>query len=95
MKILVACVNGYATSQMMKGKVRQALLELGIKTEKIDEFAIEGNKNFPVGYDIIFCPIGLEEKFKKLNPNTIVIGMKNILSVNEAKEHLLKENIAI
>lgn len=94
MRILVACANGFAVSQMMKGKIEQALLELNCEKEVLDEFAIEGGVKVPTGYDVIFCPEGLVKRFRSdNNKDTVIIGMKNILSVNEAKEHLIENGL--
>lgn len=89
MKILVACANGVGTSLMMKMKVQQALQELNLNISDISHTSISQAKNSAQAFDIVFCADNFVDMFKDAsNKGVKVIGMKNILSVEEAKQRL-------
>lgn len=89
MRVLVSCANGAGTSLMMKMKVEQALKELGIKVREIRHCPISEGKSAAKNYDIVVCAINFVDMFKDAEAKGVkVIGMKNILSVEEAKEKL-------
>ncbi|MDY3986649.1 MAG: PTS sugar transporter subunit IIB, partial [Peptoniphilaceae bacterium] len=88
MKILVCCANGAGTSMMMGMKVKQAFKELGVDA-KVDHTSLSEGKNTWRPYDAIFCSTAFVSNFVDAEKaGKPVIGMKNILSVEEAKEKI-------
>ena len=86
MKILVTCAHGTATGPIMKAKVEQ---EYGIPFETIHHCAISEAKTLARDYDIIFCATSFASIFKNVAAaGTIVIGMRNILSLEEIRQRL-------
>lgn len=86
MKVLVSCANGAGTSLMMKMKVQQALKDLGVNVEKIHHCSISEGKSTAKQYDVVFCSANFVDMFKDAEAAGVkIIGMKNILSVDEAK----------
>ena len=80
MKVLVSCANGAGTSLMMKMKVQQALKDLNVNVE---------GKSTAKQYDVVFCSANFIDMFKDAAAAGVtVIGMKNILSVDEAKTRM-------
>lgn len=95
MKVLVSCANGAGTSLMMKMKVEQALKELGVNIEKIHHCSISEGKSTAKQYDVVFCSANFVDMFKDAAAAGVkVIGMKNILSVEEAKTRMHEVGIA-
>ncbi len=89
MRILVSCANGAGTSLMMKMKVEQALKELGIEVREIRHCSISEGKSSAKNYDVVFCSANFVDMFKNAEMGGVkIIGMKNILSVQEAKDKL-------
>ncbi|GFN36828.1 PTS sugar transporter subunit IIB [Tepidimicrobium xylanilyticum] len=89
MRILVSCANGAGTSLMMKMKVQQALKELGIEIREIRHCSISEGKSAAKNYDVVFCSANFVDMFKDAEAKGVkIIGMKNILSVEEAKDRL-------
>lgn len=89
MKILVSCANGAGTSLMMKMKVQQAFKDLGIKVDEIKHCSISEGKTQARNYDAVFCSQNFSNMFESAEKaGTKIIGMKNILSVDEAKEKI-------
>jgi PTS system ascorbate-specific IIB component len=88
-KILVACANGAGSSLMMKMAVEKATKELGLQVDKIHHCAIAEGKSSATQYDIVFIPLNFFDMFKDAQARgTTVIGMRNVLSADEAKEKL-------
>lgn len=89
MKVLVACANGAGTSLMMKMKVEQAFKKLGIKLTEIKHCSISEGKSQARQYDAVFCSANFVNMFDTAkDKGTKIIGMKNILSVDEAIERI-------
>ncbi|SUO93585.1 PTS sugar transporter subunit IIB [Suttonella ornithocola] len=89
MKVLVSCANGAGTSLMMKMKVEKALKELDIKIDKIHHCSISEGKSTAKQFDVVFCSANFVDMFKDAAAAGVtVIGMKNILSVDEAKTRI-------
>ncbi len=89
MRVLVACANGAGTSLMMKMKVEQAFKELGIEINEIRHCSISEGKSIAKNYDIVFCSSNFINMFKDVEIKGVkIIGMKNILSVQEAKDKI-------
>lgn len=86
MRVLVSCANGSGTSLMMKGKVEQALQELNVHIDNIHHCAIAEGKATAHQYDVVFCSSNFVELFEDAAAQgVLILGMKNILSVDEAK----------
>lgn len=89
MRVLVSCANGAGTSLMMKMKVEQAFKELGIEIREIRHCPISEGKSVAKNYDMVFCSHNFVNMFKDAETRGVkVIGMKNILSVQEAKDKI-------
>jgi PTS system ascorbate-specific IIB component len=89
LKIIVACTNGAGTSLMMKMSVEKATKELGIPVDKIHHCAMAEGKSSASQYDIAFIPLNFIDMFKDAaKRGTVVIGLRNVLSVDEVKEKL-------
>ena len=95
MKILVTCAHGIATGPVMKAKVEQALQEYGIPFVTIDHCAIAEAKTLARDYDVIFCATSFASIFKNAAAaGTTVIGMRNILSLEEIRLRLQDAGLA-
>ena len=95
MKVLVSCANGAGTSLMMKMKVQQALKDLGIEISNIHHCSISEGKSTAKQYDVVFCSANFVDMFKDAEATGIkIIGMKNILSVDEAKTKIKEAGLA-
>ena len=95
MKVLVSCANGAGTSLIMKMKVQQALKDLGIEITNIHHCSISEGKSTAKQYDVVFCSANFVDMFKDAEAAGVkVIGMKNILSVDEAKTRLQEAGLA-
>lgn len=86
MKILVSCVSGMGSSQMIKMKINNVLKRLNI-TATIDHMAIGEAKSVARNYDAIFCSLALVDNFQ-ISEKTKVMGLKNLLSEKEIEEAL-------
>ncbi|MGL5955606.1 MAG: PTS sugar transporter subunit IIB [Brevinema sp.] len=84
MKVLVSCVSGMGSSQMIKMKINKVFTKLGL-TATIDHLSIGEAKSVANNYDVIFCSLVLVENFK-VKDTTKVIGLKNLLSEVEIEE---------
>jgi len=89
MKILVTCAHGTVTGPVMKGKVEQVLQEYGIPYDSIEHCAIAEAKDHAHNYDVIFCATSFTSIFKNVaSAGTTIIGMRNILSLEEIRLRL-------
>ena len=89
MKILVCCISGMGSSQMIKMKINNVLKRLEI-TASVDHKALGEAKSIAKDYDAIFCSLALVDNFKTLK-DTKIMGLRNLLSEVEI-ETALKEN---
>ena len=88
-KIIVSCVSGSGTSMMMRMAVEKAAKELGMQVDKIHHCSISEGKSTASQYDIAVVGLNFVEMFKSAQDSgTTVIGLKNVLSDDEAKEKL-------
>ncbi len=85
MKVLVACLNGMGSSQMIKMKVSKVLKKLGIDAN-VEHMSLGEAKTSARGYDAIFCSNALVENFNVDANQTKVLGLKNLLSEAEIEE---------
>lgn len=85
MKVLVCCANGAGTSMLMSQKVKQALKELNIEAE-VKHTSLSEGKNSSRNYDLVVCSTAFEKEFEQAKKQGVkVIGIRNILSVEEIK----------
>lgn len=89
-KALSCCGVGQATSVLLAKNVKKAFEELGIKgtceSTQVSAGASQG-KNF----DMIFCNRNLVSNFKDAEKlGCRIIGIKNIMSVQEVKDKILE-----
>ena len=95
MKILVTCAHGTSTGPIMKNKVELVLQEFEIPFEKIDYCAIVKAKDIAEQYDVIFCATSFASLFKNTTAmGTVVINMRNILSLEEIRLRLQNAGLA-
>ncbi len=85
MKVLVACLNGMGSSQMIKMKVSKVLKKLGIEAN-VEHMSLGEAKTSARNYDAIFCSNALVENFNVDANSTKVLGLKNLLSEAEIEE---------
>ena len=95
MKIIVACANGAGTSLMMMNKVKQAFKELDYQGKlDISHCSLSEGKSTGRSADLIFCAVNFMKDFDQLKAKGVeIVGMKNILSKDEAKEKILEHNL--
>ncbi len=86
MKILVCCISGMGSSQMIKMKINNVLKKLNISAT-VDHKPIGEGKSMAKSYDAIFCSTALVDNFKDADPNKIM-GLKNLLSEAEIETAL-------
>ena len=94
MKLLVCCGNGAGTSLMIKMNVEKILKKLDVQVDKIYHCAISEGKSAASNYDIVLCSKNFESMFKDaIEKGVKVIGLKNIMSVDEIEKGLRETNI--
>lgn len=95
MKIIVACANGAGTSLMMMNKIKQAFNELDYQGKlDISHCSLSEGKSTGRTADVIFCAVNFMKDFDQLKAKGVeIIGMKNILSKDEAKERILEHKL--
>lgn len=97
LRVIVCCVNGMGTSQMIKMKVEKVFSKLGIKNNVLHA-SIGEAKKIASNYDVVFCPLPYAKEFETaLAKGTKIIGVKNLLSEKELeekiREHILNEPV--
>lgn len=93
MKVLVCCANGAGTSLMMEMKVKKALQDLNINADVCHTSLSEG-KNTSRFYDLVICSTAFEKNFEDSKKKGVkVIGIKNILSLDEIKTKIQEAGI--
>ena len=93
MKVLAACGSGMGSSQIIKMKITNVFLKIGVPLE-IHHCAIAEAKSLAKGYDVVICSKALIDVFDGLDlPNTKVIGLQNLLSEKEITEKLAENGI--
>lgn len=81
MKILVCCISGMGSSQMIKMKINNVLKKLNIAAS-IEHKALGEAKPIAKNFDIVVCSLALVSNFSNIEPNK-VLGLKNLLSEAE------------
>lgn len=92
MSFMVCCANGAGSSLMMKMTMEKVLKKLGIKAGRVHHCALSEGKTASSQYDVVFCAQNFTSMFKDAQAKgTIVIGLRNIMSMQEMEEKM-KEN---
>lgn len=95
MSFMVCCANGAGSSLMMKMTLQKVLTKLGIKPGKLHHCALSEGKTAAMQYDVVFCAQNFLNMFKDAEKKgTVVIGLRNIMSVQEMEEKLKEHGIA-
>lgn len=89
MKILVCCISGMGSSQMIKMKIGNVLKKLNFDAS-IEHKALDSARSIAKNYDAVFCSLALVDNFRDVDPNKIM-GLKNLLSEAEI-ENALREH---
>ncbi|MDO5027109.1 MAG: PTS sugar transporter subunit IIB [Tissierellia bacterium] len=93
MKVLVCCANGAGTSLMMEMKVKQALKQLGLNAD-VSHTSLSEGKNTSRFYDVVVCSTAFEKHFEDSKAKGVkVVGIKNILSLDEIKTKMQEAGI--
>ncbi|MGL4677391.1 MAG: PTS sugar transporter subunit IIB [Brevinema sp.] len=91
MKVLVSCVSGMGSSQMIKMKINKVFTKLGL-VASIDHMSVGEAKSVANNYDVIFCSLVLVDNFK-VKDTTKVIGLKNLLSEVEIEDAIKSQGL--
>ena len=92
MSFLVCCANGAGSSLMMKMTMQKVLDKVGLKPSKIHHCSLSEGKTAASQFDVVFCAQNFANMFKDAEKKgTQVIGLKNIMSVQEI-EHKMREH---
>ena len=95
MSFLVCCANGAGSSLMMKMTMQKALDKLKIKPGKIHHCALSEWKSAASQYYVVFCAQNFKSMFVEAEKKgTVVIGLRNIMSVQEIEDKLKESKIA-
>ncbi len=94
MSFLVCCANGAGSSLMMKMTMQKALDKAGIKAGKVHHCALSEGKTAASQYDVVFCAQNFVNMFKDAEKKgTVVIGLRNIMSVQEMEDKMKEKGI--
>ena len=86
---MVCCANGAGSSLMMKMTLDKVLKKLGIKPGKVHHCALSEGKSSAASYDVVFCAKNFANMFDAAaKKGTVVLGLKNLLSVAEMEQAL-------
>jgi len=89
MNFMVCCANGAGSSLMMKMTLEKVLKKLDIKPGKIHHCALSEGKSAAPQYDVVFCAQNFLNMFKDAEKKgTLVIGLRNIMSMQEMEEKI-------
>ena len=95
MSFMVCCANGAGSSLMMKMTLQKVLTKLNIKPGKLHHCALSEGKSAAPQYDVVLCAHNFASMFKDAEKKgTTVIGLRNIMSVQEMEEKLKEHGIA-
>ncbi len=94
MSFMVCCANGAGSSLMMKMTMQKVLTKLNIKPGKVHHCALSEGKTAASQYDVVFCAQNFTNMFKDAEKKgTIVIGLRNIMSVQEMEEKMREHGL--
>lgn len=94
MSFMVCCANGAGSSLMMKMTMEKVLKKLGIKAGRVHHCALSEGKTAASQYNVVFCAQNFTSMFKDAQAKgTIVIGLRNIMSMQEMEEKMRENGI--
>ena len=95
MSFLVCCANGAGSSLMMKMTLEKTKLKkVGIKPGRIHHCALSEGKSAASQFDVVFCAQNFTSMFKDAEKKgSTVIGLRNIMSMQEMEEKLKESGI--
>lgn len=94
MSFLVCCANGAGSSLMMKMTMQKVLTKLNIKPGKVHHCALSEGKSAAPQFDVVFCAQNFTNMFKDAEKRgTVVIGLRNILSMQEMEDKMKERGI--
>ena len=94
MSFLVCCANGAGSSLMMKMTLEKTLKKVGIKPGRIHHCALSEGKSAASQFDVVFCAQNFTSMFKDAEKKgSTVIGLRNIMSMQEMEEKLKESSI--
>ena len=94
MSFMVCCANGAGSSLMMKMTMQKVLDKVGLKPLKVHHCALSEGKTAASQYDVVFCAQNFANMFKGAQEkDTLVIGLRNIMSVQEIEEKMRENGI--
>ncbi len=95
MSFMVCCANGAGSSLMMKMTLQKVLTKLNIKPGRMHHCALSEGKSAASQFDVVLCAQNFTNMFKDAEKKgTTVIGLRNIMSVQEMEEKLKEHGIA-
>ena len=94
MRVLVSCANGAGSSLLMKMNVQKVFKKLNVPLTNIHHCSISEGKSSALQYDVVFCPLNFINMFQHaIDKCKVVIGLKNVMSEQEATEKLIASGI--
>ena len=95
MSFVVCCANGAGSSLMMKMTLQKVLKKLNITPGKLHHCALSEGKSAAAQFDVVLCAQNFLNMFKDAEKRgTVVIGLRNIMSMQEMEEKLKEHGIA-
>lgn len=89
MSFMVCCANGAGSSLMMKMTLEKVLKKVNLKPGKIHHCALSEGKSAATQYDVVFCAQNFLNMFADAEKKgTCVIGLRNIMSMQEMEEKI-------
>lgn len=80
---------------MMKMTLQKVLTKLNIKPGRMHHCALSEGKSAASQFDVVLCAQNFTNMFKDAEKKgTLVIGLRNIMSVQEMEEKLKEHGIA-
>lgn len=93
-KLLVCCGNGAGTSMMIKLNVEKVIKKIGADVQSIYHCAVSEGKSVASQYDIVLCSKNFVPMFADAEKKgTKIVGLKNVMSMQEIEEGLLNVGI--
>lgn len=95
MSFMVCCANGAGSRLMMTMTLQKVLTKLNIKPGRMHHCALSEGKSAASQFDVVLCAQNFTNMFKDAEKKgTLVIGLRNIMSVQEMEEKLKEHGIA-
>lgn len=95
MSFLVCCANGAGSSLMMKMTLQKVFTKLNVKPGKVHHCALSEGKSAAPQFDVVLCAKNFSNMFTEAEKKgTVVIGLRNIMSVDEMEEKMKEHGIA-